>query len=81
MFVCFFCVCVTDASTKIGAAPKVDIETLKRRSERFGESNSEALRKAELEEKIRKRQERWGGPEAELPRHYIQPCLESIFPT
>ena len=45
-------------SSKIGAAPAADLETLRKRAERFGQSSSDALKKAELAEKIKKRQER-----------------------
>ncbi len=47
-----------DYASKIGGAPEVDLETLKKRAERFGQSSSDALRKAELQDKIKKRQER-----------------------
>jgi len=52
------------ASNKIGAAPSADLETLKKRAERFGQSSSNAMKKAELDEKIKKRQERFGVVEA-----------------
>jgi len=48
------------AISKIGGAPEVDLETLKRRAERFGQTNSGALKKAELAEKLKARQERFG---------------------
>jgi len=47
-------------STKIGAAPSADLETLKKRAERFGQSSSNVMKKAEMDEKIKKRQERFG---------------------
>lgn len=56
----------TGGSTKIGAAPSVDLDTLKKRAERFGQSSATVMKKAELDEKLKKRQERFGvvtGPE------------------
>jgi len=50
-------------STKIGKAPSADIETLKKRAERFGVSSSTVMKKAETDEKIKKRQERFGAVE------------------
>lgn len=53
-------------SSKIGAAPSVDLDTLKKRAERFGQSSATVMKKAELDEKLKKRQERFGvvtGPE------------------
>lgn len=47
-------------SNKIGAAPAADIETLKKRAERFGLDTSKTMQKAELDEKIKKRQHRFG---------------------
>merc|ERR1712109_417995 len=47
-------------STKIGAAPSADLETLKKRAERFGQSSATVMKKAEMDEKIKKRQERFG---------------------
>merc|ERR1711913_26439 len=47
-------------STKIGAAPSADLETLKKRAERFGQSSSTVMKKAEMNEKIKKRQEGFG---------------------
>ena len=47
-------------STKIGGAPSADIETLKKRAERFGQSSSSVMKKAEMDEKVKKRQERFG---------------------
>jgi SAP domain-containing ribonucleoprotein len=48
------------ASIKIGGAPTVDMETLKKRAERFGQVSSKTMKQMELEEKIKKRQERFG---------------------
>jgi len=47
-------------SNKIGAAPAADMETLKKRAERFGLDTSKTMQKAELDEKIKKRQHRFG---------------------
>ena len=47
-------------SNKIGSAPAADIETLKKRAERFGLDTSKTVHKAELDEKIKKRQDRFG---------------------
>merc|ERR1712020_817801 len=47
-------------SGKIGDTPEVDLETLRKRAERFGQSSSTAMKNAELDEKIKKRQERFG---------------------
>merc|ERR1712004_593008 len=55
-----------NGSSKIGAAPSVDLDTLKKRAERFGQSSATVMKKAELDEKLKKRQERFGvvtGPE------------------
>ena len=38
-------------STKIGGAPSADLETLKKRAERFGQSSSSVMKKAEMDEK------------------------------
>ena len=43
-----------------GESPVVDLETLKRRAERFGQSSSTALQKLELQEKIKERESRFG---------------------
>ena len=50
----------TSKSTKIGAAPSVDLDTLKKRAERFGQSSATVMKKAEADEKLKKRQERFG---------------------
>ena len=42
-------------STKIGGAPTADLETLKKRAERFGQSSSNVMKKAEMDEKIKVR--------------------------
>jgi len=51
---------ITNTSKKIGESPAVDLETLKRRAERFGQSSSTALQKLELQEKIKERESRFG---------------------
>merc|ERR1711936_796657 len=53
---------------KIGDAPTADLETLKKRAERFGQSSATAMKKAEMDEKIRKRQERFGVVEPEVKK-------------
>jgi len=55
-------------SGKIGDVPSVDLETLKKRAERFGQSSATAMKKAEMDEKIRKRQERFGVVEPEVKK-------------
>ena len=45
---------------KIGEVPSADIDTLKKRAERFGQSSSSSLKSVELQEQIKKRQERFG---------------------
>ena len=47
-------------SNKIGAVPSADLDTLKKRAERFGQTNSNTMKKLELDEKIKKRAERFG---------------------
>jgi len=47
-------------SKKIGDAPPVDIDILKKRAERFGSSVSNHVKQAEVSEAIKKRQERFG---------------------
>ena len=53
-------VTASSGSNKIGSAPAADMETLKKRAERFGLSTSKTMQKAELDEKIKKRQDRFG---------------------
>ena len=53
-------VTVSPGSNKIGSAPAADMETLKKRAERFGLNTSKTMQKAELDEKIKKRQDRFG---------------------
>eukprot|EP00095_Tigriopus_kingsejongensis_P005437 maker-scaffold224_size251237-snap-gene-0.20 protein:Tk05437 transcript:maker-scaffold224_size251237-snap-gene-0.20-mRNA-1 annotation:"nuclear protein hcc-1" len=47
-------------ATKLGEAPSADLGTLKKRAERFGQSTSTSLKQMEMDEKIKKRQERFG---------------------
>ena len=47
-------------SNKIGAVPSADLDTLKKRAERFGQTTSNTMKKLELDEKIKKRAERFG---------------------
>jgi len=47
-------------STKIGEAPPVNIDILKKRAERFGATVSPHVKEAEVSEAIKKRQERFG---------------------
>merc|ERR1712241_1498957 len=51
---------ISNASNKIGESPGVDLDTLKRRAERFGQSNSTTMQKLELQEKIKERESRFG---------------------
>ena len=56
-----------------GESPSVDLETLKRRAERFGQSSSTTMQKLELEKKIKERESRFGkvekpSTEAKRPR-------------
>ena len=53
-------VTASPGSNKIGSAPAADVETLKKRAERFGLDTSKTTPKAELDEKIKKRQDRFG---------------------
>jgi SAP domain-containing ribonucleoprotein len=47
-------------ASKIGDAPPVDIDILKKRAERFGSTVSPHVKQAEVSEAIKKRQERFG---------------------
>lgn len=53
---------------KIGGAPAADLDTLKRRAERFGTSTSTAMKKAELTEAMKRRQERFGVVSTDEPK-------------
>jgi len=50
----------SNTSKKIGESPTVDLETLKRRAERFGQSSSTTMQKLELQQKIKDRESRFG---------------------
>lgn len=63
---------------KIGDVPTVDLETLKKRAERFGQSSATAMKKAEMDEKIRKRQERFGVVEPEVKKFKKAGVLANI---
>lgn len=63
---------------KIGDAPTADLETLKKRAERFGQSSATAMKKAEMDEKIRKRQERFGVVEPEVKKFKKAGVLANI---
>ena len=55
-------------STKIGGAPAADMDTLKKRAERFGTSTSNTLKKMEVDEAIKRRQERFGVVDKNEPK-------------
>jgi len=65
-------------SGKIGDSPSADLETLKKRAERFGQSSSNAMKKAELDEKIKKRQERFGVVEPEIKKFKKSGVLNDV---
>ena len=65
-------------SGKIGAAPTADLETLKKRAERFGQSSATVMKKAELDEKIKKRQERFGVVEPQTKKMKKSDILSSV---
>ena len=49
-----------DMVTKIGGSPPANLDTLKKRSERFGTASSGVVKTVELSEAIKRRQERFG---------------------
>ena len=53
---------------KLGEAPAVDPDTLKKRAERFGGSVSSSLKNIEVQEAIKRRQERFGVVEKNEPK-------------
>lgn len=53
-----------NGSGSIGGSPSADLETLKKRAERFGQSSSTTMKKLEMSEQQKKRQERFGTPTA-----------------
>jgi len=58
----------TNGSSKLGGAPSADIDTLKKRAERFGTSTSTSLKKAEVNDAIKRRQERFGVVDKNEPK-------------
>ena len=57
-----------NGSTKIGGAPSADADTLKKRAERFGTNTSTSLKKMEVDEAIKRRQERFGVVDKNEPK-------------
>ena len=53
---------------KLGEAPAVDADTLKKRADRFGGSVSSSLKNIEVQEAIKRRQERFGVVEKNEPK-------------
>ena len=65
-----------------GESPSVDLETLKRRAERFGQSSSTTMQKLELEQKIKERESRFGKvekPSTEAKRLRITAPNENLL--
>lgn len=58
----------SNGSTKIGGAPSADADTLKKRAERFGTNTSTSLKKMEVDEAIKRRQERFGVVDKNEPK-------------
>merc|ERR1719468_215121 len=58
----------SNGSTKIGGAPSADADTLKKRAERFGTNTSTSLKKIEVDEAIKRRQERFGVVDKNEPK-------------
>ena len=58
----------TNGSSKLGGAPSADLDTLKKRAERFGTSTSTSLKKMEVNEAIKRRQERFGVVDKNEPK-------------
>jgi len=58
----------SNGSTKLGGAPSADLDTLKKRAERFGTSTSTSLKKIEVNEAIKRRQERFGVVDKNEPK-------------
>ena len=50
------------------AVPLVDMDTLKKRAERFGTNTSTSLKKMEVDEAIKRRQERFGVVDKNEPK-------------
>merc|ERR1712059_109289 len=57
---------------KIGEVPGADLDTLKKRAERFGTASSTVMKKAELSEAIKRRQERFGVISKDEPKAKIK---------
>ena len=57
-----------EENKKLGGAPAVDADTLKKRAERFGGSVSSSLKNLEVQEAIKRRQERFGVVEKNEPK-------------
>ena len=58
----------SNGSTKLGGAPSADLDTLKKRAERFGTNTSTSLKKVEVNEAIKRRQERFGVVDKNEPK-------------
>merc|ERR1712029_1236994 len=58
----------TGGSNKLGSAPAADLDTLKKRAERFGTNTSTSLKKMEVNEAIKRRQERFGVVDKNEPK-------------
>jgi len=58
----------SNGATKIGGAPSADADTLKKRAERFGTNTSTSLKKIEVDEAIKRRQERFGVVDKNEPK-------------
>ena len=72
----------TGGSNKLGSAPAADMDTLKKRAERFGTNTSNSLKKMEVDEAIKRRQERFGVVDKNEPkvRHsYCKFHMEMCF--
>ena len=68
---------VSNGSSKIGSAPSADLETLKKRAERFGQSSSNTMKKLEADELIKKRQERFGQETAAAAGSGTEPAVKT----
>ena len=58
----------SNGATKLGGAPSADLDTLKKRAERFGTNTSTSLKKMEVDEAIKRRQERFGVVDKNEPK-------------
>ena len=68
----------SNGSTKLGGAPSADLDTLKKRAERFGTSTSTSLKKIEVNEAIKRRQERFGVVDKNEPKVSLYDSLLSF---